>query len=219
MAATATRTLQEMRDIVNNDMPQIYDRTAGVDDVREVLELEAAMEVECERREMDARAMIRDTIDLLEQRHRAIVEPSEQAFVARVREVEQERAQAASHIQEQAEEAAARERDIERMQGEVEDTQTEIENTVDAHTMEMPRVQNAIGLYTNITRIKWNYETEGEIMAGWLIPPEAGVGMKGANGTAVVEGFQFDAAGKDDFEVANKLWDVIDGKARAMVEA
>lgn len=103
--------------------------------------------------------------------------------------------------------------------GEVEDTQTEIENTVDAHTMEMPRVQNAIGLYTNITRIKWNYETEGEIMAGWLVPPEAGVGMKGANGTAVVEGFQFDAAGKDDFEVANKLWDVIDGKARAMVEA
>lgn len=59
MAATATRTLEEMRDIVSNDMPQIYDRTAGVDDVNEVLELEAAMEMECERREMDARAMIR----------------------------------------------------------------------------------------------------------------------------------------------------------------
>lgn len=59
MAATATRTLQEMRDIVSNDMPQIYDRTAGEDDIREVLELETAMEMECERREMDARAMIR----------------------------------------------------------------------------------------------------------------------------------------------------------------
>lgn len=57
-----------------------------------------------------------DTINLLEQRHRAIVEPSEQAFVARVRGVENERAQVASHIQEQVEEAAARERDIERMQ-------------------------------------------------------------------------------------------------------
>lgn len=36
--------------------------------------------------------------------------------MAKVRGVEHERAQAASHIQEQAEEAAAREREIERMQ-------------------------------------------------------------------------------------------------------
>lgn len=57
-----------------------------------------------------------DAIGRLEQQQRAIVEPSEEAFVAKVRGVEHERAQAASHIQEQAEEAAARERDIERMQ-------------------------------------------------------------------------------------------------------
>lgn len=57
-----------------------------------------------------------DAIDRLEQQQRAIVEPSEQAFVAKVKGMEHERAQAASHIQEQAEEATARERDIERMQ-------------------------------------------------------------------------------------------------------
>lgn len=101
----------------------------------------------------------------------------------------------------------------------VEETQAEIENTVDAHTMEMPRVQNSIGLYANITGIKWNYETEGEITAGWLIPSGMGAGGREGNGTAVIQGFQFDAAGKDDFEVAHKLWDIIDGKARAMVEA
>ncbi len=95
----------------------------------------------------------------------------------------------------------------------------------------MPRVQNSIGLYANITGIKWNYETEGDITAGWLIPSgaaggaERGGGAEEAGGAApapavaVVEGFQFDAAGMDDFEVANKLWDIIDGKARAMVEA
>lgn len=120
-----------------------------------------------------------------------------------------------------------------RKQGAVEETQADIENTVGAHTVEMPRVQNSIGLYANITGIKWNYETEGEITAGWLVPPEAGMararvgvaarGAKGegggGDGTAVVEGFQFDAAGMNDFEVAHKLWDIIDGKARAMVEA
>lgn len=109
----------------------------------------------------------------------------------------------------------------------MEETQTDIENTVGAHTVEMPRVQNSIGLYANITGIKWNYETEGEITAGWLVSPEAGMGgrvaegAKGGGGVAVaaVEGFQFDAAGMDDFEVAHKLWDIIDGKVRAMVEA
>lgn len=111
-------------------------------------------------------------------------------------------------------------------QGQAEETDAEIERTVDAHTVEMPRVQNSIGLYAHITGIKWNYETEGDIIAGWLIPRErpsssgAGAGAcGGGHDSATVVGFQFDAAGKDDFEVANKLWDIIDGKARAMVEA
>ena len=113
-------------------------------------------------------------------------------------------------------------------QGAVEETQADIENTVGAHTVEMPRVQNSIGLYANISGIKWNYETEGQIMAGWRVSPDSGMGggvateAKGRGdgpAVAVVEGFQFDAAGMDDFEVAHKLWDIIDGKARAMVEA
>ena len=97
---------------------------------------------------------------------------------------------------------------------------------MEAHTVAMPRVQKAIGLYMNITDIKWNYETEGDIIAGWLVPnPSEAIGRDGPGGEggggigAVVEGFQFDAAGKDNFEVANKLWDIIDGKTRAMVEA
>lgn len=57
-----------------------------------------------------------ETIDRLEQQKRVIIEPSEQAFVAKVKEIEHDRAQAASHIQEQLEEAAARERDIAKMQ-------------------------------------------------------------------------------------------------------
>lgn len=57
-----------------------------------------------------------ETIDRLEEQQRAIIEPSEKEFVAKVRGVEHERAQAASHIQEQMEEAMAREREIERMQ-------------------------------------------------------------------------------------------------------
>lgn len=55
----ATRTIDEMRDIINDDMRDIYERSEGEDDIREVLELEGAMEMECERRDADARALIR----------------------------------------------------------------------------------------------------------------------------------------------------------------
>ncbi|CAN0592978.1 unnamed protein product, partial [Laminaria digitata] len=51
-----------------------------------------------------------------------------------------------------------------------EETKGEIERTVEAHTVEMPRVQKAIGLYASITNIKWNYETRSNIVAGWLVP-------------------------------------------------
>lgn len=56
---SATRTIEEMRDIINNDMRDIYERAEGEEDIREVLELEGAMELECERRDTDARIMIR----------------------------------------------------------------------------------------------------------------------------------------------------------------
>lgn len=51
----------------------------------------------------------------LEEQRREIVIPSEEDFVAKIRSVEQERAKAASHIDEQIEEAEAREQDIERI--------------------------------------------------------------------------------------------------------
>lgn len=73
-------------------------------------------------------------------------------------------------------------------QGAVEETQADIENTVGAHTVQMPRVQNSIGLYANITGIKWNYETEGQITAGWLIPPEGGMAMDGAGAAGGAKG-------------------------------
>lgn len=53
------RSVEEMKDIINNELTSIYDRTEGEDDIREVLELESVMEMECRRREMDARALIR----------------------------------------------------------------------------------------------------------------------------------------------------------------
>ena len=55
----STKTLEEMRDIISNEMTGVYNRSEGQDDIREILQLERATELECERRETDARMVIR----------------------------------------------------------------------------------------------------------------------------------------------------------------
>lgn len=57
----ATKTIPEMRDIICSEMKEIYDRSEGEEDIREVLQLERAMELECGRRDADARVIIRGT--------------------------------------------------------------------------------------------------------------------------------------------------------------
>lgn len=54
-----TKTIPEMRDIICNEMKEIYERSEGEDEIREVLQLERSMELECDRREADARVIIR----------------------------------------------------------------------------------------------------------------------------------------------------------------
>lgn len=61
-------------------------------------------------------SLLSEMTQRLEQLQREINVPSEEVFVAKVRGVEQERAQATAHIQEQLEEAAAHERNIVQMQ-------------------------------------------------------------------------------------------------------
>lgn len=61
----STKTIAEMRDIICHEMRNLYDRPEGEEDVREILNLERATELECERRETDARTIIRGERNLL----------------------------------------------------------------------------------------------------------------------------------------------------------
>lgn len=54
-----TKTIPEMRDIICNEMKEIYGRSEGEDEIREILQLERSMEIECDSREADARFLIR----------------------------------------------------------------------------------------------------------------------------------------------------------------
>lgn len=59
MAAPHHKSIGEMTDIVCNDMKELYDRGDAEEEIREVLQLERAIDMECERRETDARKIIR----------------------------------------------------------------------------------------------------------------------------------------------------------------
>ncbi|CAM9875759.1 unnamed protein product [Discosporangium mesarthrocarpum] len=163
----------------------------------------------CARRVFDAKAIIKAMTDQAVQRERQEVVPSEEAFASQVAELEQERASLVSRIEGGREVEAEAQAEIKRLQEEVRRADEAMENSVEAHLVEMPRVQNSISLYANVTDIRWNYDAEPGKLAGWLAP----------KGSDSVQGFQFVTTGRSDFEVANKLWDIIDGRARAMVEA
>lgn len=54
----SSERLEDLRDVIAQ-MKDMYDRSEGQDDIREVLQLERSMKSECDRRETDARAIIR----------------------------------------------------------------------------------------------------------------------------------------------------------------
>ncbi|CAM9371687.1 unnamed protein product [Choristocarpus tenellus] len=178
-------------------------------DVAEIIDTESKIEEMCHRRVTDARAIVKAMTDQVVQHEREVVVPSEEGFASQVAGVEQERARMVSHIEGLREVAVKTEGDIELLREKAKRVDEAMEGTVEAHLTNMPRVQNSISLYANITDIKWNYEADPGMVAGWFMP----------KGSDTVQGFQFSATGRSEFEVANKLWDIIDGRARAMVEA
>jgi len=69
---------------------------------------------------------------------------------------------------------------------------------------DIARVKHAISLYANVTSIKFDYgNVEGEgVLSGTVSVPE----------TATVERFRFDRGMQSEFDVANGLWGVMEGR-------
>eukprot|EP00586_Coscinodiscus_wailesii_P020277 CAMPEP_0172501926 /NCGR_PEP_ID=MMETSP1066-20121228/155098_1 /TAXON_ID=671091 /ORGANISM="Coscinodiscus wailesii, Strain CCMP2513" /LENGTH=193 /DNA_ID=CAMNT_0013276989 /DNA_START=394 /DNA_END=975 /DNA_ORIENTATION=- len=85
-----------------------------------------------------------------------------------------------------------------------EESSKEVEqiDEVEARRMkEVPRLKKKIALCANITGITWKYEDENK-RAGVVAIPER----------KEVRRFSFDPLLYDDYDMANKLWDCMDGK-------
>ena len=72
---------------------------------------------------------------------------------------------------------------------------------------DIARVKHAISLYANVTSIKFDYSgdeaTENPtVLSGTVSVPE----------TATVERFHYDRERVSDFDIANGLWNIMDGK-------
>lgn len=59
MAASTHKTMAELKDIVYHDMKGLYERGEAEKDIRDVLQLERSIEQEVERRNTDARSIIK----------------------------------------------------------------------------------------------------------------------------------------------------------------
>eukprot|EP01138_Halocafeteria_seosinensis_P016427 gb/GECG01016758.1/.p1 GENE.gb/GECG01016758.1/~~gb/GECG01016758.1/.p1 ORF type:complete len:222 (+),score=51.42 gb/GECG01016758.1/:1-666(+) len=61
----------------------------------------------------------------------------------------------------------------------------------------IPRVKHTLSLYANISNIRWDYDNDDKI-SGYIAPP-----------SSAVTPFEFDAD-TDSFELADRLWELID---------
>lgn len=68
---------------------------------------------------------------------------------------------------------------------------------------EVPRLKKKMALYANVTGIKWKYNNEN------MREGEIAISSKGE-----VRRFSFDPLEHTDYEMANKLWDMMDGQSQ-----
>mmetsp|Transcript_24526 Transcript_24526/g.53138 ORF Transcript_24526/g.53138 Transcript_24526/m.53138 type:complete len:239 (+) Transcript_24526:179-895(+) len=82
-------------------------------------------------------------------------------------------------------------------------------DAVEAHRMEeVPKIQMQIALYAKVVRIKWDYdESVGGVLKGEVAVPSKGVCRQ----------FEIDSTEHDDYDIANELWALMEGKQPAII--
>lgn len=65
---------------------------------------------------------------------------------------------------------------------------------------DIPRVKHCISLYTNVTSIRWDEQSSTGAVSGYILPPNGGA----------MKSFDFKPTEASKFEIANRLWDLID---------
>eukprot|EP01104_Vermistella_antarctica_P003302 TRINITY_DN13475_c0_g1_i1.p1 TRINITY_DN13475_c0_g1~~TRINITY_DN13475_c0_g1_i1.p1 ORF type:complete len:208 (+),score=74.63 TRINITY_DN13475_c0_g1_i1:41-625(+) len=80
---------------------------------------------------------------------------------------------------------------------EIKTNQARKENEEEA-VSDMPRIKHALGLYANISRIRWDYEADNVV--GYVSSPA---------GKADIRPFALDAQKYDSFRITNYLWDLM----------
>ncbi len=69
----------------------------------------------------------------------------------------------------------------------------------------MPRLQYSMSLFANISKIKWDFAAYGD---GGRVK-----GSLSVPGADDVRAFDLDPRALSDFDIASRLWDMLDGKA------
>ncbi|CAM9264772.1 unnamed protein product, partial [Chrysoparadoxa australica] len=187
---------------IMEELESLYSDGSDVNEVKKVVALKERLRGITSQQQLEGKTIIKDMTARVAQLERDRTAPSQQAFEAMASELEQQKASASQALTNMEGEVQATEREVEVLAKQVGEVDLMIQNTVENHIADMPRVQNAVSLYANISNIRWNYDTDSDVLAGWVTCPE--------NGT--LRAFSLDLTQEDKFTTANKLWGMMEGE-------
>ncbi|CAM9886658.1 unnamed protein product [Phaeothamnion confervicola] len=192
-------TWSETRDIMES-LEALYSDGADVAEANKVRALHSEAEREAARRAADARHIIKEITARVAHKEAALSWPLKDELAANCKRLQEEAEVLRDGLERSVAVAAHEEAALAATRSKVDAADAAILDAASQHATDMPRVQNAISLYANVSGIRWHYDCDPEHLAGWISAPESDA----------VQAFVFDLVSEDRFSIANRLWSLMD---------
>eukprot|EP00953_Heterococcus_sp_UTEX-ZZ885_P013116 7498-Heterococcus_DN1.PRE.1 len=166
----AQLTWGETKSIIQ-ELETLYQDSTDVADLEDFKTQAAKLHDVCDTHARDAKELIKSFAARIAADEAALSPPDQQQHAAAVESTELHIESAASSIEQLQVRAAAVAAEAAAATAALSDTQQLAATAAQEHTVEMPRVANAISLYANISHIQWDYREQDGAVAGWITLP------------------------------------------------
>ena len=191
---------------VIEELKALYAAGDDVDNVKECHRLLSQIASTADIKMVDARHVIRGLAASVQLAKDSLghVAPAEE-HVAQMRELDAQRAALAAKLAALEQQAAASTGEVAKLRAQKEDVDARARAVEAEKVAQVPRLQYSMSLFANISKIKWDFAAYGD---GGRVK-----GSLSVPGADDVRAFDLDPRALSDFDIANRLWDMLDGKA------
>jgi kinetochore protein Spc24, animal type len=180
------------------EMRRIYATDEDTMKARQLNEQFAEVRELCERREVHMQDVIKEMVQKVKEAEKAATPTeSEEEHKKRLAQAESEKRAAEEYLTHMEHEAMALENSQAELKAEAAKLKMKKQELTDMEDEGVPRLKHELSLYAHISKISWAYDRPDRIKGR-------------VNGAGEVKPFDFAPDEMTEFELVNKMWDLID---------